>query len=255
MKIFSTALKNLSVTFGLASSNRSAAASMSAQADDLATSLSMAALGDAGADPVAQTGAILGRGRETRLRIARPQETVGCGFLDFHLVLFDQPQGSANHFTPVVVTAGFHKSRNELFLPGSQGDAHGETLAELGGKVNFTPRTELRTGAFALPRRSRHSRVGGAQAGRPEKSMLGDADIAFHEAEYQRVRGELQAAHDASPLPEMPGEPVPRALNELLLRTVVIRNGGSVPGNEAGPPNAWPSGIGAGGGTRTHTTF
>jgi len=40
----------------------------------------------------------------------------------------------------------------------------------------------------------------------PEKSDLDDADIAFHESEYQRLRGELQAAHDASQLPEVPSE-------------------------------------------------
>ena len=31
----------------------------------------------------------------------------------------------------------------------------------------------------------------------PEQSTLNDMDLAFHEAEYQRLRGELQAAHDA----------------------------------------------------------
>src|SRR6202000_2594905 len=34
----------------------------------------------------------------------------------------------------------------------------------------------------------------------PEKSKLEDADIAFHESEYQRLRVELQMAHDASTL-------------------------------------------------------
>src|SRR5450756_634828 len=32
----------------------------------------------------------------------------------------------------------------------------------------------------------------------PEKSKLEDADIAFHESEYQRLRVELHSAHDAS---------------------------------------------------------
>ena len=40
----------------------------------------------------------------------------------------------------------------------------------------------------------------------PEQSRLDDADIAFHEAEYQRLRGELQSAHEASRWPELPGE-------------------------------------------------
>ena len=52
----------------------------------------------------------------------------------------------------------------------------------------------------------------------PEKSTLPDADMAFHEAEYQRLRGELQAAHDGSQLPETPSEETRAALNELLVR-------------------------------------
>ena len=52
----------------------------------------------------------------------------------------------------------------------------------------------------------------------PEKSKLEDADIAFHESEYQRLRTELQSAHDASELPEMPSEETRAALNDLLVR-------------------------------------
>ncbi len=52
----------------------------------------------------------------------------------------------------------------------------------------------------------------------PEKSKLEDADITFPESEYQRLRGELQAAHDASQLPELPDEATRKSLNELLLR-------------------------------------
>jgi predicted nucleotidyltransferase len=52
----------------------------------------------------------------------------------------------------------------------------------------------------------------------PEKSKLGDADIAFHESEYQRLRVELQAAHDASTLPELPSDETRAALNDLLVR-------------------------------------
>src|SRR6184192_1146818 len=40
----------------------------------------------------------------------------------------------------------------------------------------------------------------------PEKSKLEDADISFHESEYKRLRGELQAAHDMSHLQEAPNE-------------------------------------------------
>jgi uncharacterized protein len=52
----------------------------------------------------------------------------------------------------------------------------------------------------------------------PEKATLDDADVAFHEAEYERLRGELQSAHDASWLPEVPAEETRAALNDLLVR-------------------------------------
>jgi hypothetical protein len=52
----------------------------------------------------------------------------------------------------------------------------------------------------------------------PEKSKLEDAAIVFHESEYQRLRGELQAAYDASSLPELPSDETRAALNDLLVR-------------------------------------
>jgi hypothetical protein len=52
----------------------------------------------------------------------------------------------------------------------------------------------------------------------PEKSKLEDAAAAFHEKEYQRLRVELQAAHDKSDLPELPSEKTRVALNDLLVR-------------------------------------
>jgi hypothetical protein len=52
----------------------------------------------------------------------------------------------------------------------------------------------------------------------PEKSRLEDADVAFHELEYQRLREVLQAAHEASRLPEMPSDDTRKALNDLLVR-------------------------------------
>lgn len=52
----------------------------------------------------------------------------------------------------------------------------------------------------------------------PEKSKLEDADIAFHESEYQRLRAELQAAHEASQLPEVPSKEIRAALNDLQIR-------------------------------------
>jgi len=57
----------------------------------------------------------------------------------------------------------------------------------------------------------------------PEKSKLEDTDAAFHEKEYQRLRVELQAAHDKSNLPELPSEKTRVALNNLLVR---VRLGG-----------------------------
>lgn len=51
-----------------------------------------------------------------------------------------------------------------------------------------------------------------------EQSRLEDADIAFHEAQYQRLRAELQSAFEASGLPEAPGEATRRALDALLIK-------------------------------------
>ena len=50
----------------------------------------------------------------------------------------------------------------------------------------------------------------------PEQSALDDADVAFHRREYERLRAELEAAHQASTLPEAPS--ARPALNDLLVR-------------------------------------
>src|SRR6266850_4888368 len=50
-----------------------------------------------------------------------------------------------------------------------------------------------------------------------EKSKLEDADLDFHESEYQRLRAELQKTHDASTLPELPSDETRSALNDLLV--------------------------------------
>jgi len=55
--------------------------------------------------------------------------------------------------------------------------------------------------------------------GGPEQSTLPDADIAFHEAQYERLRVQLQEAHDASSLPELPSDATRGALDDLLIRT------------------------------------
>jgi len=52
----------------------------------------------------------------------------------------------------------------------------------------------------------------------PEKSKLEDADLAFHESEYHRLRADLQTAHDKCQLPELPDEQTRAALNDLLVR-------------------------------------
>lgn len=59
----------------------------------------------------------------------------------------------------------------------------------------------------------------------PEQSILSDADLAFHESEYLRLRGELQLAHEASQLPEAPSEETRAALNALLIRLRLAARG------------------------------
>ena len=51
-----------------------------------------------------------------------------------------------------------------------------------------------------------------------ENTALEDADAEFHRREYERLRVELQAAHDASQLPELPSDETRKALNDLLVR-------------------------------------
>jgi predicted nucleotidyltransferase len=52
----------------------------------------------------------------------------------------------------------------------------------------------------------------------PEQTAVGDADVAFHESQYQKLRTELQSAFEASSLPELPSDETRRALNFLLTR-------------------------------------
>jgi predicted nucleotidyltransferase len=52
----------------------------------------------------------------------------------------------------------------------------------------------------------------------PEQSTLDDADLEFHHGEYERLRGLLQAAHEASSLREIPSEETRSALDDLLIR-------------------------------------
>lgn len=52
----------------------------------------------------------------------------------------------------------------------------------------------------------------------PEQSTLDDTDLAFHQGEYQRLRTQLQAAHNASTLRELPEASIRTALNDLLIK-------------------------------------
>jgi uncharacterized protein len=54
-----------------------------------------------------------------------------------------------------------------------------------------------------------------------ENTTLEDADIEFHQHEYERLRIELQKAHDESKLPEVPSDKTRAALNDLLVRVRV----------------------------------
>ena len=51
-----------------------------------------------------------------------------------------------------------------------------------------------------------------------ENTALADADMGFHQREYERLRGELQVAHEASKLPELPNEQARARLNTLLVQ-------------------------------------
>lgn len=51
-----------------------------------------------------------------------------------------------------------------------------------------------------------------------ENTTLKDADVAFHQREYERLRRELQAAHETSKLPELPSDETRHVLNNLLVR-------------------------------------
>lgn len=61
------------------------------------------------------------------------------------------------------------------------------------------------------------------RGGEGGQTGVNDADASFHQAEYERLRGELQAAHEASQLPEVPSEDPRAALNDLLVRIRLSR--------------------------------
>ena len=51
-----------------------------------------------------------------------------------------------------------------------------------------------------------------------EHGVLPEADLGFHQGEYERLRAVLEAAAQASQLPEIPSETTRAALNDLLIR-------------------------------------
>lgn len=55
----------------------------------------------------------------------------------------------------------------------------------------------------------------------PEKGCLEQADMPFHQQEYERLRGALQQAQEESQLPEVPAGAA--ALNDLLVRIRLFR--------------------------------
>ena len=65
--------------------------------------------------------------------------------------------------------------------------------------------------------------VGRKLAG-PEQSVLTDADLEFHRAEYERLRGELEESFRSSRLPELPQ--AADELNDLLVRLRLRRGAG-----------------------------
>lgn len=52
----------------------------------------------------------------------------------------------------------------------------------------------------------------------PEQGILDETDLAFHQREFERLRAELQAAHEASTLREIPSDTTRSALDDLLVR-------------------------------------
>lgn len=52
----------------------------------------------------------------------------------------------------------------------------------------------------------------------PEKATLDDADLPFHESQYQKLRAQLQNGFESSSLPELPSDETRGALNDLLIR-------------------------------------
>lgn len=52
----------------------------------------------------------------------------------------------------------------------------------------------------------------------PEQGTLDDADLAFHQGEFERLRAMLQAAHEASTLRELPEDAARAGINDLLIR-------------------------------------
>jgi len=112
-------------------------------------------------------------------------------------------------YSPLIVhTTPEHEELKEICSPRSCRRRGNETHSSKESQSLLTSSPTTGSGVIT----KHHSLAG------PEKSKLEDADIAFHESEYQRLRGQLQEAHDASRLPESPSDETRNALNDLLMR-------------------------------------
>jgi len=95
---------------------------------------------------------------------------------------------------------------------------HTRALAKIGGKTRRTSVAGLNGLSKLLNARVRFSHPGVRPFGLWGGANSGFFCVAFHESEYQRLRAELQAAQEASQLPELPSEETRAALNDLRLR-------------------------------------
>jgi hypothetical protein len=80
----------------------------------------------------------------------------------------------------------------------------------------FSPPRNYEQNLARARRDVRRPEAGRSEAARTERH--GHCVSPFHEAEHQRWREELQTAHDASCLPELPVSETHEELNELLVR-------------------------------------
>jgi uncharacterized protein len=95
---------------------------------------------------------------------------------------------------------------------GHSPDANGRSRGESGASE--------RDIQAAVCARTHRTKVSGT-----EKGTLDQADLSFHEQEYERLRAELEEALEQSALPEQPSGAA--ALNDLLVRLRLRKHGGA----------------------------